>query len=129
MANNKYFGIKYPFTINNDEGLFFDTNTTQDEEIKSQLLHLLFTPVGQRIRRPDFGTSLMSFIFDQNDELSWSNILEEIQKKVALYVPKANLTKLEVLKQVGDEHGVFVRMEYEVKRGVTNIIKKILIKV
>ena len=37
-----------------EDKTLFDLNKTRAEMIKSQIMHLIFTPKGQRIRKPDF---------------------------------------------------------------------------
>ena len=74
----QYYGIKYPFTINNDSGLFIDLNETKDDDILSQILHVIMTRKNTRIKMPDFGTDLIKYIFELNDESTWSNIKSEI---------------------------------------------------
>ena len=64
MALTQKFGIKYPFTLENDDELYMDLNMTREESLKSRLLHVIFTPKGQRLRNPDFGTDLIKYIFE-----------------------------------------------------------------
>lgn len=126
MTNHSYRGIKYPFTTKNDDNIFLDMNNNQDEELKSQLLHVILTPKGQRIRMPEFGTDVIRYIFDSNDSISWTDIKNDIQKNVSLYVPKANLINIEVLRKEDDGNGIFLALEYQVKRGGMVITEKII---
>ena len=48
MALTQKYGIKYPFTSDNDEGIYRGLNKTDADNIKSQVLHLIFTPKGQK---------------------------------------------------------------------------------
>ena len=75
MALTQKYGIKYPFTSDNDEGMFIDLNKTYAESIKSQVLHLIFTPKGQKLRDPNFGTDLVKYIFGPKDEATFSHQL------------------------------------------------------
>ena len=64
MAVKKYYGIKYPFSNDNDEEIYLDLDESYKDSIKSKVLHVLFTPKGQRLRDPNFGTDLIKyFIF------------------------------------------------------------------
>ena len=60
MSKIQKYGIKYPFTSDNDEGYLLDLNETLADGVKSQVLHVIFTPKGQKLRDPDFGTDLRS---------------------------------------------------------------------
>ena len=55
MARKQKYGIKYPFTSDNDENIFLDVNNNVTEGVQSQVLHVIFTPKGQKIRDPEFG--------------------------------------------------------------------------
>ena len=63
MALTQKYGIKYPFTNDNDDGTYIDLNKTFSDGIQSQVLHVIFTPKGQKLRDPDFGTDLIKYLF------------------------------------------------------------------
>ena len=67
MGKTQKYGIKYPFTLDNEDGFYVDLNKTISDGVKSQLLHLIFTPKGQKLRDPNFGTDLIKFIFEPKD--------------------------------------------------------------
>ena len=48
MAITQKYGIKYPFTTDNDDGTYIYLNKTDGEGIQSQVLHVIFTPKGQK---------------------------------------------------------------------------------
>ena len=77
MAKTQKYGIKYPFSSENDENIFFDLNENRTDEVTSKVLHVIFTPKGQKIRDPEFGTDLISYIYDPNDDESFDSINED----------------------------------------------------
>jgi len=129
MAKIQYDGIKYPFENKNNENYLFDLNTTMRESIRSRLLHVIFTPKGQKVRDPEFGTDLIRHIFEQNDTQTWSQMTEEISSAVSKYVPDTVVNSIKILQNEEDSSVVFVRIDYSVKEGnlVTNdtVITKI----
>ena len=60
--SKQFYGIKYPFSEESDRLTFFDLNENKNESVRSMLLHILFTPKGQRLRQPNFGTNLIKYI-------------------------------------------------------------------
>lgn len=96
MGRIKHTGIKFPFTIESIEGTYLDLDTKAANGIKSDIMHLIFTPKGQRIRDPEFGTNLIQFIFNPNDAQTWADIKSEIKSTVAKYVPNAALNDIEI---------------------------------
>ena len=96
MAKEQKFGIKFPINVSSDDKTLFDLNHTRAEEIKSEIMHLIFTPSGQRLRKPNFGTRLIQFIFNPNDSESWGDIVSEIKETVKMWIPNCNIKNVEV---------------------------------
>lgn len=127
MANRQYFGIKYPFTDNCVERYEFDLNNTEHEKMTSDLLHLIFTPKGQRIRRPSFGTDLIKYIYRPSSEV-WSGIKQEIQTAVNEWLDNIVLNDINVL---ADQQGrqVNVRLDYTIKEGSDDFNYSIVVEI
>ena len=87
MANLKRYGVKFPITVQSADNTLIDLNQTKEDEVYSELVHLIFTPKGQRLRDPNFGTRLIQFIFNPNDSETWGDILTEIKDTVGKYIP------------------------------------------
>lgn len=117
MAQKQYFGIKYPFLADSVTGFYVAANETVAEKVRSQLMHIVFTPKGQRIRNPEFGTDLIKFIFDQNDEMSWESVKTEISESVNRWASNITLRDIQVVKNEENEAEVFVRLDYSVTEG------------
>lgn len=116
MRKTQKYGIKYPFTLENEDGLFLDTNNSVTDGVKSQLLHLLFTPKGQKLRDPEFGTDLIKYIFNPNDGETFSEIKTAITSQVTKYIPSVEFRDVTIHK-TEDEMGIVVIVEYGVKQG------------
>lgn len=80
-------------------------------------MHVIFTPKGQKIRDPEFGTDLIKFIFENNDSASWEGIKNEVASVVNKYTTNITLNDINVLKGEDDPSEVFVRIDYSVKEG------------
>ena len=117
MARQQYYGIRYPFTSNDDDNFYVDVNYTLKGKVRSQLMHVIFTPKGQKIRDPEFGTDLIKFIFENNDSASWEGIKNEVASVVNKYTTNITLNDINVLKGEDDPSEVFVRIDYSVKEG------------
>lgn len=117
MAKIQYFGIKYPFTNNDFQKFFLDVNDNEKDNVRSNIMHVIFTPKGQRIREPEFGTDLIRYIFEPNDSISWSSLKNEITDSVQRYVNNVILNDIQVAKSEDDASSVYVRIDYSVKQG------------
>lgn len=116
MSRKQYFDIKYPFTDGGTENYVFDLNSNQRDRVASDILHVIFTPKGQRLRKPDFGTNLIKYIFEPNDVESWSGVKKEIQESVSKWVRGVKLNNIEVLSS-DDGMSIYVRIDYSVQDG------------
>ena len=117
MNKKQYFGIRYPFSNDNVEELYIDLNETYTDKIKSDVLHVLFTPKGQKLRNPDFGTDLIKYIFEQKDDIAFSDIKATIMSDVCKYVKSIEFDDIRILRDENDEHHIIVVVEYSVVIG------------
>jgi phage baseplate assembly protein W len=121
----QYYDIKFPFTCNNLDGFFIDLNKTVTNQKESEILHVLLTPKKTRIRKPDFGTDLIKYIFEPNDELVWQEVHSEIIKSINNHVSNVEVERVEV-KNIEEE--LFVSIFYTVYIGNKMENKEMVVK-
>ena len=121
MALTQRYGIKYPFTLENDDELYMDLNTTKEESLKSRLLHVIFTPKGQRLRNPDFGTDLIKYIHEPADETTFERLRSDITQQVYKYVPDVVFKDISIYNDEKSENGKIVIIHYSIKKGMKEI--------
>lgn len=112
MSKIQYYGIAFPISIEKEQGLF-DLNFKRSDMVKSQLIHLLFTPEGERLRNPEFGTKLIAFIFQPNDELLWDDVLYHLKEKVKRFIPGCEINDI-LIDVIDDGRGINVTIMYSV---------------
>ena len=122
MAKRQYFGVKYPFTSDGFQKFYLDVNESVKDKVRSQLMHIVFTPKGQRIRNPEFGTDLIKFIFEPNDQTTWETVKNEVSESVKRWASNININSIQIVKNEQDESEIYVRLDYSVSEGnkVTN---------
>ena len=122
MAKRQYFGIKYPFTSEGFQNFYLDANDSTKDKVRSQLMHIVFTPKGQRIRNPEFGTDLIKFIFEPNDSITWEAVKNEVSDSVRRWATNININDIQIVKNEENEAEIYVRLDYSVSEGnkVTN---------
>lgn len=125
MPRKQYVGIKFPITKVSEENTFFDLTSDPIEAIKSELMHLIFTPKGQRLRNPDFGTRLIEFIFQPNDQETWGDIEMEIREAVSKYIPGCTIEKVQIYESE-EGRGIVVEINFTVSHPQYNNTYQIL---
>lgn len=60
-------------------------------------MHVLFTPIGQRIRHPMFGTNLIQFLFNPNENETFSDVMLTLKQTVKKWVPDCALEEIEIM--------------------------------
>lgn len=113
MARTQKFGIKFPFNIVSDEKTFVDLDRTPGDGIKSQIMHLIFTPMGQRLRRPLFGSKLIQFLFSPNDSQTWGDVVSEIKDMIKRNIPNCSLDEIKVY-EINEGLGLVASIKYSV---------------
>ena len=115
MPKTQKYDIKFPIRVETKQGLF-DLNKTRADYVKSLLIHLIFTPEGQKLRDPLFGTTLIRSIFNPNDDQTWEEVVYQIKEKVKKYVPNCDIQDVET-STFEDGRGLNVKIIYSVKEA------------
>lgn len=113
MAKTRYYGIKFPTQIKTKRTLL-DLNRSKADKVKSELIHLIFTPEGQKLRDPLFGTRLVKYLLDPNDNIMWDDVVMEIKDKVKAFIPNCEIVDVSV-EQFNEGLGLAVNFKYSVK--------------
>jgi len=88
------YNITFPFKDDNVTNSFVSVNQVSKDAYSSNLLLLLLTQKGERYYEPNYGTNLLKYIFEPNDQLSATQVEEEIRDTVALYIPEVKITSV-----------------------------------
>lgn len=106
MADGKTYGIAFPFNSSTD-GKYLKLTQTANDEIRTDLVHLLLTRKGSRYFLPDFGTRLYEYIFEPLDSPTFNNIESEIRESCEKYLPQLKVTNISI-KAASSEETDFV---------------------
>jgi phage baseplate assembly protein W len=125
MANGITYGVNFPFR-ESYVGKYLDISDTTEEEVRSNLIHLLLTRKGYRYYLPDFGTRLYEYIFEPLDGPTFSEIEGEIRDSVERYMPGVQITNISITDaSLGEENkGTFINPDGEREFKVQGISEK-----
>jgi phage baseplate assembly protein W len=125
---SRYININYPFR-DSSKGFFLDLNSDDASAIKADLMHLILTRKGQRLYNPDFGTDLLKFIFEPNDELTLNDIKTEIKTVVGRYLPKLKINSIDVVQSEESEYAAVVTIKYTITDDVFTTTDIVIINI
>jgi phage baseplate assembly protein W len=113
--------IKYPLTDDPTTNQFFQLNQTTKNAYSSDLLLLLLTNKGERYYDPNYGTNLIKFVFDQNDQTTTSNLEENIRTTVSQYIPDLTIQNITFTTNLDDpnlnENQINVKINFTYAEG------------
>ena len=111
MANGITYGINFPF-LQSPRGNYLRLTETSDEEIRTNLVHLLLTRRGSRYFLPDFGTRLYEYIFEPLDGATFEDIRSEIEEQISTYIPNLTINNI-TIEPYTDTDEVQGQLDYE----------------
>ena len=77
-----------------------------EEEIRSDLIHLILTRKGSRYYLPDFGTRIYEFIFEIMDGTTFELIKDDIRTAVSTYLPNIIINEISIVPYTESEERV-----------------------
>ena len=98
------YNIKFPLEDDVSTNRFFQMNSVTKDAYTSDLLLLLLTTKGERYYEPDFGTNLIKFIFEPNDNVTLGDVERDIKETVKNYIPSFTITNI-VFSDLVDSEG------------------------
>ena len=110
MANP--IGISYP--IRRAENGYFEQSFDTRETIKDALANLILTPKKTRPGRPEYGSSLYSYLFEQvTDE---SVIREVLKEDIRKWIPSIDIVSISS-ENVGFSNAINLKIVYKLKNS------------
>lgn len=103
--------IKYPIYDDTIKNSFFTTTKTSKDSFSSKLLLLLLTNKGERYYNPEYGTNLLKYIFEPNDNITSIDIKDDISRTVSKYLPAISIRDV-VFDSNQDDNGLNVRVSF-----------------
>lgn len=94
--SNKGINITFPIQDDVVNNFFLDRSRITKDAIKSNLLLLLLTNVGERYYMPDYGMNLYKYLFEQNDPIIEEQIIGEIKNRVSIYIPEIQINNINI---------------------------------
>jgi len=88
------YNITFPFRDDTITNSFISMNQVTKDSYSSNLLLLLLTQKNERYYEPDYGTNLLKYIFEPNDQITAGQVEEDIRNTVSLYIPEIKISSV-----------------------------------
>ena len=99
----KAINIKFPLVDDVNTNTLFKQNNVSKDALVSNLLLLLLTEEDERFYMSDYGIKLKKYIFQPNDEITQSEITEELRDRVKQFIPQLTITNIQFFSADVDE--------------------------
>ena len=108
----RMIGLNQPI-INSSFGYFQPTVTT-DEQIKSNLKHLLLTNRGERIMHSNFGCDIYKTLFENIDNLDapFESLIDRIHDQASLWMPYIILQDVKITIDEYNDNKINLSVKY-----------------
>jgi phage baseplate assembly protein W len=126
--DNSNIGIDFPFK-ESPKGYYLNTTTTDAEEVRAMLMHLLLTKKGERFMMPEFGTDLIKYIFQPKDSKTITDLKLEISDTINKFIPNLRLNDIIIEDSVLSEYMVTIRIDYTATDGLYSQPDTLIIKI
>ena len=86
--------IKFPIEDDLNKNRLFSMSSTTKDAISSNLMLLLLTERGSRYYMSDYGTYLIKYIFEPNDNITLKDIEDDLRETTKKYIPEIRIVSL-----------------------------------
>jgi phage baseplate assembly protein W len=113
MASKEQITVKVPLT-KSGKNIGFETLSEDQlkDVVKFNIKNIILTNPGERVWDPDFGSGIMSLLFEQATPSLISDVTSRIRAQLRVYAPYVTLIDLKV--EYREEHVFLVSLKYEI---------------
>jgi phage baseplate assembly protein W len=116
MAQSNTIGLNFPFK-DSEKGLYLDMTTSDAEEIRASLMHLLLTNKGERFMMPEFGTDLLKYVFEPNDSKTITDLKLDLNVVIKKFIPNLQIDDVRINDNPLSNELITITIDYTVSDG------------
>lgn len=116
MAQSNTIGLNFPFK-DSEKGLYLDMTTSDAEEIRANLMHLLLTNKGERFMMPEFGTDLLKYVFEPNDSKTITDLKLDLNVVIKKFIPNLQIDDVRINDNPLSNELITITIDYTVSDG------------
>ena len=105
-------GLRFPLAVDGRGGLSL---AKYENDIEQAILVILGTAKGERVMRPEFGSSIHEFVFAPNNATTAGLLAYHVKEALDRWEPRISVTNIDVQPDLSDPSIVNINIEYVVK--------------
>lgn len=113
--SKEFLGRGWKFPIEVDEVTGRLKQSEYEEDIAEAIKIIIWTAKGERIMRPDFGSDLERFLFENNDDATLRLIEAEITEAIIMWEPRVDRVEVSVERDRTYDQRLLIHVQYEVR--------------
>lgn len=94
---------------------------SDEEAVKRSIRNLMLTDTGERLFRPDLGSNVRRYLFENASEVTKNGLKESIINTIKNYEPRANVVDV-VVKLSNDEHSYMIDIYFNIINNPTVVV-------
>jgi phage baseplate assembly protein W len=101
---------------------------TDSESINESLTLLIKTVKGELFGDPGYGTNIIRFIYEPNDDILKELIIDDLLQSIPLYEKRIKVTSSDI-NIISDENAVYISIKYTIiTSGLSNTLELTMLK-
>ncbi len=105
-------GWRFPLGVDGRGGLAL---VRGENDIEEAIVAILCTAQGERVMRPEFGSSIHEFVFAPNNATTAGLIAYQVEQALARWEPRIEVTEVDVQPDPLETSRVLINIQYLVK--------------
>lgn len=114
-------GWKFPIQVDPATGRI--KMSEYEEDIEESIRIILSTTKGERVMRPDFGSTVFEYIFNLTDEMTIGLLEKEIEETIRRWEPRVENVRAKVTMDKLSQEKLYVSVTYVVRSTNTEYNK------
>lgn len=107
-------GWKFPIQVDPTNGRIMLSE--YEEDIEEAIRIIISTAKGERVMRPEFGSTILEYIFNLTDEMTIGMLQTEIEAAIRKWEPRVEDVRAEIIVDKLNQEKLLVSVSYVVRK-------------
>jgi len=113
--SKEFLGRGWKFPIEVDELTGRVKSSQFEDDIAEAIKIIIWTSKGERVMRPDYGSGIEQYLFENNDALTLQLIENEVLSAIMKWEPRVHEVEVEVKPDLSEDNRLNIHVQYTVR--------------